>query len=101
MRLARGLRLLSVVAEGAPVAIASLTVQQKPCRPAPEKLALHYRLLGMEPGGDLLQPRKAAEQILRTFLRKAYRRPVEADDVHRSSRFTIARRSAAIRSKSG
>ena len=75
------MRLLSIVADGAPVSIASLTVQQKPSDVPPEKLALHYRLLGVEPGGSLLQPRKAAEQILRTFLRKAYRRPVETADV--------------------
>src|SRR3954470_3547525 len=81
VRLARGLRLLSVVADGAPVSIASLTVQQKPSEVMPEKLALHYRLLGVEPGGSLLQPRKAAEQILRSFLRKAYRRPVDTADI--------------------
>jgi mono/diheme cytochrome c family protein len=81
VRLARGMRVLSLTAEGAPVSIASLTVQQKPSDPGPERLALHYRLLGMEPGVALLQPRKAAEQILRGFLRKAYRRPVETGDV--------------------
>ena len=81
VRLARGLRVLSVVADGAPVTVASLTIQQKPSDPAPEKMALHYRLLGMEPGGSLLQPRKAAEQVLRTVLRKAYRRPVETADI--------------------
>ena len=49
--------------------------------PSPEKLALHYRLLGVEPGEQLLQPRKSAERILRTFLRKAYRRPVRPGDL--------------------
>lgn len=81
VRLARGLRMLAVVVEDAPVPLVSLTVQQRPVAQSPEKLALHYRLLGMEPGGEPLQSRKAAEQILRTFLRKAYRRPVEPADV--------------------
>jgi cytochrome c553 len=81
VRLARGLRVLSLISETAPVPLISLTVQQKPSKPAPEKLALHYRLLGAEPGSEPLQARKAAEQILRTFLRKAYRRPVETADL--------------------
>ncbi len=79
VRLPRGLRMISIVSENATVS--SLTIQQKPSTPAPEQLALHYRLLGMEPGADLIQPRKAAEQILRTFVRKAYRRPVETADL--------------------
>ena len=81
VRLARGLRMLSVVSDGAPVPVNTFTIQQKAVEPSPEKLALHYRLLGTEPGNEPLQPRKAAEQVLRTFLRKAYRRPVEAAEV--------------------
>ena len=81
VRIARGLRQLSIVAEGSPVTISGLTVQQKIVDPSPEKLAAHYRLLGAEPGSEPLQPRRAAEQILRGLLRKAYRRPVEAADV--------------------
>jgi len=83
VRIARGLRNLSIVADGAPVPVLNLTVQQKASTPSPEKLALHYRLLGMEPGAEPLQARKAAEQILRGFLRRAYRRPVENADVER------------------
>lgn len=81
VRLARGLRLLSVVSEGTPMPILSLSLDQKPVEASPERQALHYRLLGVEPGGELLQPRKAAEQILRSIVRKAYRRPAEAVDV--------------------
>jgi mono/diheme cytochrome c family protein len=81
VRLARGLRVLSLTSEGAPVTVIGLTLQQKLSTPSPEKLALHYRLLGIEPGAEPLQARKAAEQILRSFLRKAYRRPVETADV--------------------
>jgi hypothetical protein len=81
VRLARGLRMLSVAADGAPVTISAVTLDQKPSAVAPEKMAMHYRLLGTEPGTEPLQARKAAEQILRSFLRKAYRRPVETADV--------------------
>lgn len=81
VRLARGLRVLSISAEGSPVSIVSLMIEQKPVEPAPEKLALHYRLLGLEPGGELLQPRKVAEHTLQVFLNKAYRRPVDQADV--------------------
>ena len=80
VRLARGLRLLSIIVDGSAVPITSLTLEQKLTEAVPEKSAMHYRLLGLEPGGDVLQPRKVAEQILRAFLRKAYRRPVEPMD---------------------
>ena len=82
LRLARGLRKISLVYEGTTAApITTLALQQKPTTPAPDALARHYRLLGAEPGADILQPRKAAEQVLRTFLRKAFRRPVDPTDV--------------------
>ena len=81
VRLSRGVRMLSVLAEGSPVPVLSLTLQQKAVAPNPERLALHYRLLGVEPGAEPLQARKAGEQILRGFLRKAYRRPVETADI--------------------
>lgn len=83
VRLARGLRMLSLAVEGDGVPITGLTIQQKPSEIAPERQAVHYRLLGTEPGSEPLQPRKAAEQILRTLLRKAYRRPVDSGDVSR------------------
>ncbi|MEJ7605761.1 MAG: DUF1592 domain-containing protein [Bryobacteraceae bacterium] len=83
VRLGRGLRMLSIVAEGNPVPIQGLTVEQKGDPPSAEKLAVHYRLLGVEPGEEPLQARKAAQQILRRFLRKAYRRPVQQPDIDR------------------
>jgi cytochrome c553 len=85
VRFARGLRMLSVVSEpvsgAAPVPVTSFTIQQKPTELAPDRLALHYRIMGTEPGNEPLQPRKAAQQILRTFLTRAYRRPAEMADV--------------------
>jgi len=81
VRMARGLRLLTIVADGSPVPVVSLAVQQKAAEPSAERLASHYRLMGMDPGTEPLQARPAAEQILRAFVRKAYRRPIEAADV--------------------
>ncbi|HYP14325.1 MAG TPA: DUF1587 domain-containing protein, partial [Bryobacteraceae bacterium] len=81
VRLARGLRTLAIVSEGSAVPVIGLTVEQRLVPATPEKIALHYRLLGVEPGDQPLQGRKAAERILRTFLRKAYRRPVKSEDL--------------------
>ncbi|MDQ1474382.1 MAG: hypothetical protein QOJ99_5862, partial [Bryobacterales bacterium] len=81
VHLTRGLRLLSIAADAAPVPVLSFSLEQRAVPPTPEKLALHYRLIGTEPGAEPLQSRRAAEQILRSFLRKAYRRPVETADV--------------------
>jgi len=81
VHLARGLRMLTIAADGAPITISAVNLDQKATEIPPEKLAMHYRLLGAEPGVEPLQPRKAAEQILRSFTRRAYRRPVEAADI--------------------
>ena len=81
VHLARGLRMLSLAAEESPAPVVSFSIQQKQSVFAPERLALHYRLLGTEPGNEPLQGRRAAGQILRTFLQKAYRRPVQPADI--------------------
>jgi cytochrome c553 len=83
VRLGRGLRMLGLTAQEAPVAIQGLTIEQKVEAPSSEQLAVHYRLLGVEPGDEPLQARNAAKQILRRFLRKAYRRPVQQTDIDR------------------
>jgi hypothetical protein len=72
----RGVHTLSVVAGGAG-AIHDLAVEEKPEEISSERRALHFRLVGSEPGMEPLQPRKAAERILAGFLPRAYRRPVK------------------------
>ena len=57
--------------------------RQKQEHPSPEKRALHYRLFGMEPGEQPLQPRKAARQMLEHFFPKAFRRPVQPAEIDR------------------
>jgi len=79
----RGTHLLTIVSGDRPAHVVSLTVQQRVAAIPAEKRALHYRLLGMEPGDEPLQPRKAAQQVLASFLPKAFRRPVEPAEVDR------------------
>lgn len=79
--LARGVHTITVVNGKAAVTFYSLTVEQRQPPVPPEKLALHYRLFGVEAGESPLDPRQAARQLLAGFVRKAYRRPVEAADV--------------------
>jgi hypothetical protein len=61
----------------------TLAITQKPDPPTPEKRASHYRLLGLEPGEQPGQPRKAARRLLESFLPKAFRRPIEPAEMDR------------------
>jgi cytochrome c553 len=81
VHLTRGEHMLSLGGGEAPAGITSVTVDQIPEAVSPEKRALHYRLLGTEPGDQPLQPRKAARQVLASFLPRAFRRPVEPDEI--------------------
>jgi cytochrome c553 len=81
VRLTRGEHTLEIGAGDAAARITSVTVDQIPEVPSPEKRALHYRLLGTEPGESPLQPRKAARQVLSSFLPRAFRRPVEVAEI--------------------
>ncbi len=83
VRLKRGTRTFSVLPAEAPLGIISLSLAQKREEPSAEKRALQYRLLGMEPGPEPLDPRKAARQVLTAFLPRAFRRPVEPAEVDR------------------
>jgi len=73
----------SVVALEGSAKIVNLAVEGKVETVSTERLVIHHRLLGMEPGDEPLQPRKAAQQILRKFVHGAFRRPVEAMEVDR------------------
>jgi hypothetical protein len=74
---------ITVVAGKLPILFYSLTVEQRQQDVPPEKAALHHRLFGMEPGESPLEPRAGAKRLFEKFLRKAYRRPVEAGEVER------------------
>ena len=79
----RGVHKVTVVTGELPILLYSLTVEQRQQDQPPEKAALHYRLFGIEPGEAPLEPRRAVRRLLETFLRKAYRRPVEPQEIDR------------------
>jgi cytochrome c553 len=82
VRLTRGSHTVAVQAKDLPVEILRVEVASKSADKIPEdKLALHYRLFGQEPGESPLEPRAAAARVLANFARKAYRRPVTAADI--------------------
>ena len=84
VRLTRGDHVLSIGPAGdGDATVTNVTVDQTPETPSPEKRALHYRLLGSEPGEQPLQSRKAARQVLASFLPRAFRRPVTAEEIDR------------------
>jgi cytochrome c553 len=83
VHLTRGEHVLAIAAADIPAEAISVTVDQQPESVSSEKRALHYRLLGTEPGEEPLQPRKAARQVLSAFLPKAFRRPVESTEIDR------------------
>ncbi|HEY3841272.1 MAG TPA: DUF1592 domain-containing protein [Bryobacteraceae bacterium] len=81
IHLTRGDHLLSLGGGDAPARITTVNIDQTPEVPSPEKRALHYRLLGTEPGETPMQPRHAARQVLASFLPRAFRRPVEPVEI--------------------
>jgi cytochrome c553 len=83
VHLTRGEHTLTVLSAEAAVPIYNVGIDQKPDAYPPEKRALHYRLLGLEPGEEPLQARKAARQVLAAFLPRAFRRPVEPAEIDR------------------
>jgi mono/diheme cytochrome c family protein len=81
--LSRGSHILTVESNPPLPADATLTVTQRDEPSSPERRSLHYRLFGIEPGEQPLNPRRAARQILEHFLPKAFRRPVDPGEVDR------------------
>jgi len=82
VHLERGMHTFSLVA-GGPGTLNDFTVEQKPEELSSERRALHFRLVGSEPGVDPFQPRKSAQRILAGLLPRAYRRPVKPAEVDR------------------
>lgn len=79
--LTRGVHTISIIPPKTPLGVISVAITQKAQPPSPEKVAMHYRLFGMNPGETPLDPRKSAQHLLAGVLRKAYRRPVDASEV--------------------
>lgn len=83
VNLTRGSHTLELITDDSVTKITRFTITQKQESPTPEKRALHYRLLGLEPGQHPAQPEKAARQTLEEFVPKAFRRPASASEIDR------------------
>lgn len=80
VHLERGAHTFTVLNGKDPVEFFMFAVEQKQEAPSAEKRALHFRLFGTEPGEEPVDQRLSAQRLLERFLRKAYRRPIEATD---------------------
>jgi cytochrome c553 len=83
VRLARGEHKLAIASQQAAIPVASVTIDQRAAAVPAEKRALHYRLLGVEPGQVPLDGRRAAREIMTASLPRAFRRPVDAAEIDR------------------
>jgi cytochrome c553 len=83
VRFMRGAHTITVVNGKSKVEFYSVAVEQRQEEPPPDRRALHYRLLGTEPGEAPIDPHDAARRLLTRFLPQAYRRPVEPKEVDR------------------
>jgi hypothetical protein len=80
LKLERGTHEIAIVGDGA---VSTWSLDEQRPEPTAEKKAVHYRLLGSEPGEEPREPRKAAQRVLAAFLPKAFRRPIEPVEVDR------------------
>ena len=83
VHLTRGEHKLAVTSLQDAIPVASVNIDQKAGAIDPEKRALHYRLLGVEPGQVPLDGRRAAREIMAGFLPRAFRRPVDGPEIDR------------------
>lgn len=82
VHLTRGVHTIAIVAKQIPVEIIRAAVTEKQeGEVSAERRALHYKLMGLEPGEAPLEPRASAERILSNVVRRAYRRPVQPSDL--------------------
>lgn len=73
----------SVRGDSPSLRLVSLDINQMRDEPEPSILAAHFRLFGSEPGQTVLVPRRAARRLLTSFMEKAYRRPLQAQEESR------------------
>ncbi|MEZ5400509.1 MAG: DUF1592 domain-containing protein [Bryobacteraceae bacterium] len=81
--LSRGVHEIALVNGSEPIDLYSLTVDQQPKPPTADQAALHYRLLGIEPGQTPVNRRATVQRMLARIIPLAYRRPAEPGDVER------------------
>src|SRR5215469_9596517 len=83
VHLARGDHRLTITSQQLAIPVANVSVDERAANLTPDRRALHYRLLGVEPGQVPPDGRDAAREILNAFLPRAFRRQVEGADTDR------------------
>ncbi len=84
LRLARGTHAIAIRNEGeAAGAFHKVRLVQRTGSPSADAVRNHERLLGVEPGVSPPQPRQTAANVIRSFARRAFRRPVGDEEVER------------------
>ncbi|MEM7478132.1 MAG: DUF1587 domain-containing protein, partial [Planctomycetota bacterium] len=79
LRLKRGLHSISALApKDRSLRVVRMKLTQEPEEETPEKVAIHRRLIGRAPGEVPVEARKEARKVLKTFLTRAFRRPVDS-----------------------
>ena len=68
---------LSVPDHSPPFRLVSLDIDQLQLEPDPAKRAAHFQLFGRDPDDAVLDPRREASRLLRRFLDRAFRRPLQ------------------------
>ncbi len=95
LRLSRGVHAVALRCPGdAGVMLHGLSIEETRPGPTDEQRANHVRLIGLAPGEQPNDPEQAVREILARFARRAYRHPVEDDEV---SRLLLLYRRAAER----
>ena len=83
LELTRGLRTITFKAGEYGGGIYLVNIEEVGRAEQTGQAAAHFRLLGSSPGERPLSPRKAALNLLKRFLPKAFRRPVKTGEVDR------------------
>ncbi|MYC67086.1 MAG: DUF1592 domain-containing protein [Acidobacteriia bacterium] len=71
---------LKVADQSPMLRLVTLDIAQKRDDPATAKRAAHLRLFGSEPGETVISPRAEAARLLRRFMTRGFRRPLNPDE---------------------
>ncbi len=71
---------LRVVPASPAIRLVTLDIEQHAAGVSEAKRAAHFRLFGSDPGETGIAGRREADRLLRRFLRRAFRRPVDPGD---------------------
>jgi hypothetical protein len=83
VNLSRGAHAITIVNGPEPIDFYSVTVVENRPPETPDQRAMHFRLLGLEPGQTPVSPDFAARQLFRELMPRAYRRPLKSGELDR------------------